>query len=86
MALYFVPKKRDKISQTKKPSSFDSDKISIITDEPATPAPDLNEYSNTLSSIIINSPPKFIVGIYGGWGTGKTTLMQMIKTQFVKTQ
>jgi predicted KAP-like P-loop ATPase len=59
--------------------SFELNEISIITDEPLTDAPDLNEYSKTLSNIIINSQPRSTVGIYGGWGTGKTTIMQMIQ-------
>ena len=77
MALSSVPNKDDKDSQTKVADSFESNEISIITDQPLTAAPDLN--SKTLSNIIINSPPKFTVGIYGGWGTGKTSLMKMIQ-------
>ena len=53
----------------------------IITDEPTKEAPDFREYSHKLSKIIINSYPRFTVGIYGDWGTGKTTLMQMIKEE-----
>jgi len=34
-----------------------------------------------LSEFIINSSPRFTVGIYGDWGTGKTTLMQLIKNE-----
>ena len=58
----------------------------IITDEPAENAPDFEKYSERLSNIIINSKPQFTVGIYGGWGTGKTTLMQMIKNELQKSE
>gem|GEM_PF-305167 len=34
-----------------------------------------------MSEFIINSSPRFTVGIYGDWGTGKTTLMQLIKNE-----
>lgn len=52
----------------------------ILTDEPTEEdAPDFNDYSQKLSKFIVNSRPQFTVGIYGDWGTGKTTLMQMIR-------
>lgn len=51
----------------------------IITDEPLTDATDFDKYSQTISNIISNSVPRFTVGIYGGWGTGKTTIMQMMR-------
>jgi uncharacterized protein YjbI with pentapeptide repeats len=53
----------------------------IITDEPTKEAEDFREYSRKLSKIIINSKPRFTVGIYGDWGTGKTTIMQMLKKE-----
>jgi predicted KAP-like P-loop ATPase len=81
MALPFIPNKGDKSSETKDTNSFGSNEISIITDEPFPGAPDFDEYSKTLSTIIINSQPRFTLGIYGGWGTGKTTLMEMIECQ-----
>ncbi|MFY9796487.1 MAG: P-loop NTPase fold protein [Candidatus Nitrosopolaris sp.] len=40
---------------------------------------DFERYSETLAKLIRNSAPKFSVGIYGKWGTGKTTLMQLIE-------
>ncbi len=51
----------------------------ILTDEFAKDAPIFREYSDKLANIVLNSKPQFTVGIYGGWGTGKTTLMQMIR-------
>jgi uncharacterized protein YjbI with pentapeptide repeats len=82
MALSFVPNKDDKSSGTNSVES--KNEISIITDEPLTSAPDLNKHSKTLSTIITNSQPRFTVGIYGGWGTGKTTIMQMILKHLAK--
>jgi tetratricopeptide (TPR) repeat protein len=35
--------------------------------------------ASALSDIIVQSDPRFAVGIFGGWGTGKTTLMQAIE-------
>ena len=40
---------------------------------------DFPKYVNTISRMIENSTPKFNVGIFGGWGTGKTTLMLNIE-------
>jgi len=71
MALSYVPNKDEKSSA---PYG-----ISIATDEPITDAPDFDNYSRAISNIITNSVPRFTVGIYGGWGTGKTTMMQMIQ-------
>jgi hypothetical protein len=68
MALSFVPNKDDKSSGT---NSFESNEISIITDEPLTSAPGLNKHSKTLSTIITNSQPRFTVGIYGGGEQGR---------------
>jgi uncharacterized protein YjbI with pentapeptide repeats len=60
-------------------SSNQSDEFfKIITDEPSS-ASDFQKYATQLSKIVVNSTPRFTVGIYGGWGTGKTTLMEMIK-------
>lgn len=54
--------------------------IKIITDEPTKEdALDFKNYAKTLADIIISSTPRFSVGIFGGWGTGKTSLMLMIK-------
>lgn len=69
-----------RLNETDK-SVIDPSKISfkIITDEPSKDAPDFKSYANQLTNLIVNSNPRFTVGIYGGWGTGKTTLMEMIR-------
>jgi uncharacterized protein YjbI with pentapeptide repeats len=56
-------------------------KRKIITDEPSKDAPDFRSYASQLAEFIVNSNPRFTVGIYGGWGTGKTTLMEMIRNE-----
>ena len=58
----------------------------IMTDEPAENPADFRKYSVMLSNIIINSKPQFTVGIYGGWGTGKTTLMRMMVSELQRPE
>jgi GTPase SAR1 family protein len=51
----------------------------IITDDIAVhPILDFNLYANAIVKIIQDSYPKFTIGIFGDWGTGKTTLMNSI--------
>src|SRR6478672_11607857 len=45
---------------------------------------DFGRYSQKLAELIKNSDPKFTVGIFGKWGTGKTTLMNMIMNELEK--
>ena len=50
-------------------------KIQIITDDPAEEdALYFQSYSENLANIIREAKPKFVVGIFGKWGTVKTTL------------
>ena len=57
------------------------DKIQIITDLPASEDTlDFKNYSKELANIIRNTTPaRFAVGVFGKWGTGKTSLMSMTK-------
>ena len=51
----------------------------IITDDIAVkPILDFDLYRDAIVNIIKNSYPKFTIGIFGDWGTGKTTLMNSI--------
>ncbi|WP_299480826.1 P-loop NTPase fold protein [uncultured Roseibium sp.] len=52
----------------------------IILDQPAE-APELgfDRYAQAFTDIVLNSPPRFAIGIFGGWGSGKTTLMEGIQ-------
>ena len=57
----------------------------IITDDIAVdPILDFELYRNAIVNIIKNSYPKFTIGIFGDWGTGKTTLMKSIEKEFKK--
>jgi predicted KAP-like P-loop ATPase len=38
-----------------------------------------DKYRDVLLNLIVDSDPKFSIGIYGEWGTGKTTLMKIVK-------
>ena len=52
----------------------------ILIDSPAKePALGYKEYGRALADIINQSVPQFAVGIFGGWGSGKTTLMQEVR-------
>ena len=56
--------------------------IKIITDEPTLEdALHFDRYSQQLADIIVNSTPRFTIGMFGGWGTGKTTLMRMVEKE-----
>jgi uncharacterized protein YjbI with pentapeptide repeats/molybdopterin-guanine dinucleotide biosynthesis protein A len=62
-----------------------SKKIQIITDDPAEEdALYFQSYSENLANIIREAKPRFAIGIFGKWGTGKTTLMRMIKRELDK--
>ena len=57
----------------------------IITDNPSSkPILDFVSYSDAIVKIIKESHPNFTAGIIGEWGTGKTTLMNLIKNELEK--
>jgi hypothetical protein len=52
----------------------------LLLDEPARqPALGFPSTARALAEIIMESEPQFAVGIFGGWGSGKTTLMRAIE-------
>jgi len=52
----------------------------VILDAPARyPALGFTQYAHAFKGIIENSEPQFAIGIFGGWGSGKTTLMNAIE-------
>lgn len=54
--------------------------MKILLDSPTqSPALGFRDIGHGLATIISESEPRFAVGIFGGWGTGKTTLMTAIK-------
>lgn len=55
----------------------------LIDDVESYPTHAFDSLSKTISNIIRNSTPHFTIGIYGEWGTGKTTLMKSIEKDLV---
>jgi uncharacterized protein YjbI with pentapeptide repeats len=45
-----------------------------------------DNYRDALIDIIKSSDPHFTIGIFGGWGTGKTTLMKMMRKELDKDE
>jgi energy-coupling factor transporter ATP-binding protein EcfA2 len=51
----------------------------VLIDSPTQrPALGYQEIAGAFAELIAYSEPKFAIGIFGGWGSGKTTLMQAI--------
>ena len=64
----------------------DTSGLKILLDSPTqSPALGYREIGCGLATIISDSEPQFAVGIFGGWGTGKTTLMAAIKAALPKS-
>jgi len=59
--------------------------MTITDDETYQPILDFGQYSDTIVNIFRNSYPKFSLGIYGEWGTGKTTLMRVVQNKLNET-
>jgi hypothetical protein len=57
----------------------------LIDDVEAAPTHDFISLSKTIANLIRNSTPHFTIGIYGEWGTGKTTLMKSIEANLQGT-
>jgi len=51
----------------------------LIDDVEPNPTFNFNSLGKTIAKIIKDSTPHFTIGIYGEWGTGKTTLMKAIE-------
>ena len=58
----------------------------LIDDVEEAPTHDFISLSKTISNLIRNSTPHFTIGIYGEWGTGKTTLMKSIESNLQNTE
>jgi hypothetical protein len=57
----------------------------ILLDIPSNaPALNFEETATALAQVVQQSEPRFAVGIFGGWGSGKTTLMQAIERKLPK--
>ncbi len=56
--------------------------MKILTDEvEKEPILGFKPYAECLVDIIRDTSPRFSIGIYGEWGTGKTTLMELIENK-----
>jgi hypothetical protein len=54
----------------------------LLLDLPSTrPALGFGETADALAQIVEHSDPRFAVGVFGGWGSGKSTLMQAIEAR-----
>src|SRR6516225_9294017 len=54
--------------------------VKILIDLPSKkPSLGFDATASALAQIIRDSPPRFAVGIFGNWGSGKTTLMEEIR-------
>lgn len=59
-----------------------TEKVRILTDDiELEPTKDFIKLSDTIVSFIKGSDPKFSVGIFGDWGTGKSTLMKLVENK-----
>jgi KAP family P-loop domain len=62
------------------------DAVKILIDSPSVqPKLGFGAAASALAQIIRDSPPRFAVGIFGDWGSGKTTLMDAIRRELGKT-
>ena len=59
----------------------------ILLDAPTDqPALGYKDTAAAFAGIIADSEPNFAIGIFGGWGSGKTTLMGAIKNALLPTK
>ena len=58
--------------------------FNLLTDEIEEDKPilEFDKYCDTIIKIVSDSKPRFSLGIYGQWGTGKTTLMKLVQKKF----
>jgi hypothetical protein len=63
-----------------------ADAVKILIDSPSEkPSLGFAATASALAQIIRDSPPRFAVGIFGDWGSGKTTLMDEIRRKLAET-
>jgi KAP family P-loop domain len=59
----------------------------VILDSPAKlPGIGFDGYAKALAEVIVSSRAEFAVGILGGWGSGKTTLMRAIEQELDRNE
>ena len=57
--------------------TYDSFKV-LLDDPAANPCLGFEGYASALADVVLTSTPRFAIGIFGSWGSGKTTLMRAI--------
>jgi hypothetical protein len=66
-------------TDSRQPRESEYANFRILVDDPAEdPALGFPEYADAFAEVVALSPPRFAVGIFGSWGSGKTTLMRAI--------
>lgn len=40
-----------------------------------------DDYAKVIATAIVNSEPRFTIGIFGHWGKGKTTLLSKVEEE-----
>jgi hypothetical protein len=66
------------------PASRYADFKVLLDDPAARPGLGFDGYATALADVILHSRAEFAVGIFGTWGSGKTTLMRAIERQLAK--
>ena len=66
-------------NKQEKPSKNSPRQTILIDEYEIHPTIEFESIGKTIASMIKNSHPRFTTGIYGEWGTGKTTLMHSIE-------
>jgi hypothetical protein len=64
------------------PAASMAQEVRLLLDVPAAhPALGFPEIAKGLCQVVLTSQPRFGIGIFGGWGSGKTTLMRAIENK-----
>ena len=68
------------------------EKLSLLSDLPIGEGKDITSdglgfsvYAQVLRNAILSTPGPFTIGIFGEWGTGKTSLLKMLQSDLTKT-
>jgi len=71
--------------QTLKVSTMSNQKLQLLLDIPEPEALfHFGEYARVLTNAIVNSKAQLTIGIWGAWGKGKSTLLEMIRLEIGK--
>ena len=58
--------------------------LEILSDDyDEKPVFNFDRYADSIERIITGSSPRYSIGIYGDWGTGKTTLMKLVQKRLM---